>query len=320
MLRRACLGLILSATAAQADWSGFYTPSRPSFDIGAMSAEADAIASRDAQSSAAPSSPPVAPRAPLAGVPDLPGLTEDLPADLVADQAEPLAAPPAATDSRDADICVSEILEAQRRHAIPGNLLLAIGLQEAGTTREGRRTIWPWTVNAGGQGRMFDAQEEAISWVDRLLESGVDLVDLGCMQVNMRWHGERFESVGAMLDPRGNVDYAARFLVSLKAETGDWASAASAYHSRNTERGEAYLDALIDHVDDARDMAGSAAAGGESRDIAAPAPAIVGKSAPKAIWSAGLGAGSAQGGSYGIYSREEIGSAMQVLELQEGDR
>ncbi len=46
------------------------------------------------------------------------------------------------------------------------------------------------------------------------------LVDLGCMQINHRYHGEKFPSVEAMFDPARNVDYAARFLKDLREREG----------------------------------------------------------------------------------------------------
>ena len=52
-------------------------------------------------------------------------------------------------------VCIREILAAQTRHGIPDNLLLAIGLQEAGVNRDGVLTVWPWSVNAEGTGRVF---------------------------------------------------------------------------------------------------------------------------------------------------------------------
>ncbi len=54
--------------------------------------------------------------------------------------------------------------------------------------------------------------------------TGATLIDLGCMQINHHYHAEHFKSVEEMLDPRRNVDYAARFLTRLKSrhDTGRW--------------------------------------------------------------------------------------------------
>ncbi len=40
-----------------------------------------------------------------------------------------------------------------------------------------------------------------------------------------------FSSVGAMLDPAANVDYAARFLKQLRAREGSWTMAVARYHA-----------------------------------------------------------------------------------------
>jgi hypothetical protein len=309
MLRAAIAALLLSSAPAAADWRGFYTPTAPSFDVEAMKRDAADFA-REMESAAPP--PSAESRATIPGVPDLPALSDALP-DARPAESDVAATPAPAADDPGA-ICVSEILAAERRHDIPGNLLLAIGLQEAGTTRDGRRTIWPWTINAGGNGRMFDDRAEAIAWTDRLIEAGVDLVDLGCMQVNLRWHGERFDGVEEMIDPRANVDYAARFLLSLKAEMGGWDAAAGAYHSRNLERGEAYLEALAGRIGPAREMAETW--GPPSSPADDPAPDRPAQTAtPRAVWSAGLGASVASGGGvYGIYSSESIRPVMPAFE------
>ena len=59
--------------------------------------------------------------------------------------------------------------------------------------------------------------------------------DVGCFQINFRWHGENFDSVEQMFDPAANSDYAARFMAELYAETRDWTRAAGYYHSRTPE-------------------------------------------------------------------------------------
>ena len=144
--------------------------------------------------------------------------------------------------------CVRAILAAQERHGIPGNLLLGIGLQEAGTTRDGELTIWPWSVNAAGEGRFFDGRSTALEWVRRLLTSGVRSIDVGCMQINLRWHPDAFASLEEGFDPDLNADYAARFLLDLYRRTGDWTTAAGSYHSFTPEKRDRYLRSLRRNV------------------------------------------------------------------------
>lgn len=57
------------------------------------------------------------------------------------------------------------------------------------------------------------------------------MIDLGCMQINHRYHGDQFRSVDDMLDPRRNVDYAARFLAQLHAKHETWSMAVARYHA-----------------------------------------------------------------------------------------
>ncbi|HCF18886.1 MAG TPA: hypothetical protein DEV96_12760, partial [Rhodospirillum rubrum] len=55
--------------------------------------------------------------------------------------------------------------------------------------------------------------------------------DVGCMQVNLRYHGGAFDSLEEAIDPAANVAYAASFLRRLFDDTNDWAEAVTAYHS-----------------------------------------------------------------------------------------
>ncbi|MDE3029431.1 MAG: transglycosylase SLT domain-containing protein, partial [Paracoccaceae bacterium] len=74
---------------------------------------------------------------------------------------------------------------------------------------------------------------EALTYAQTHLSAGSDSFDVGCFQLNYRWHGQAFASLAAMFDPTQNALYAARFLRSLYDEYGDWTAAAGAYHSRN---------------------------------------------------------------------------------------
>lgn len=141
-------------------------------------------------------------------------------------------------------ICIREILLAQTRYDIPQNILLAIGLQEAGTRISKQLVVWPWVVNAEGRGFFFDTKARAINWVQEQLDGGMESIDVGCMQVNLRWHPEAFASLTEAFTPEANVDYAARLLRSHYEVTGDWLSAAGRYHSKTPEKQQIYLASL----------------------------------------------------------------------------
>lgn len=62
-------------------------------------------------------------------------------------------------------------------------------------------------------------------------QRGAKLIDVGCMQINYFYHRKHFSSVTEMLQPRVNVDYAARFLRSLRQKEGNWTMAVAHYHA-----------------------------------------------------------------------------------------
>ena len=144
-------------------------------------------------------------------------------------------------------LCRRAAAEAAARHAVPMRLLQAIALVESGRIRGGRRAPWPWTLNIDGQGVWAASRAEARARAEAALARGTRSIDLGCFQLNHRWHGHAFDSVDAMLDPMLGADYAARFLARLKAETGDWRHAAGYYHSRTPRHFRRYT-ALIDRT------------------------------------------------------------------------
>jgi hypothetical protein len=106
------------------------------------------------------------------------------------------------------------------------------------TGRDGQP--WPWTVNFGGDGQWFASAADAEDAAYAALNSGEQNFDLGCFQLNYRWHGEAFASLATMLDPDENATYAAWFLLQQYQRTGDWATAAAAYHSATPEYAERY--------------------------------------------------------------------------------
>ncbi|WP_372884226.1 lytic transglycosylase domain-containing protein [Shimia sp.] len=141
-------------------------------------------------------------------------------------------------------VCLAAILEAQTRYDIPDNLLLSIGIQEAGKRGQRGLTVWPWAANAEGSGAFFPDRDSLLRWVRNQMAMGVESIDVGCMQVNQKWHGKAFASLEQAVDPRSNVDYAARYLRDLFRSEGDWWRAAGRYHSASERYKTVYLDKL----------------------------------------------------------------------------
>ncbi|SFP65209.1 transglycosylase SLT domain-containing protein [Tranquillimonas alkanivorans] len=212
------------------------------------------------------------------------------------------ARPSAAAVTEDA-ACVKEILAAQERHGIPENLLLGIGLQEAGMARGGRLTVWPWAANAAGEGRIFDTREDAMAWVRERQRDGMESIDVGCLQINLRWHPKAFADLNAAFDPARNAEYAARFLKRLHARTGDWRDAAGAYHSFTPEKRGIYLASLDRNIAVANDRIASFRAQAARAQTDTPAPDRA-QPSTGAIWASGLSGG--EGARRSIYSSTDL--------------
>lgn len=156
----------------------------------------------------------------------------------------PLVTPWACRAAPDEDgflACEGAIAVAQAGSRIPAMLMPAISRVESGRLDgRGRVRAWPWTINSHGVGTFFETKEDAVAAVQALQAKGDTSVDVGCMQVNLRYHPDAFASLDEAFDPGANARYAARFLLALQAELRDWPLATAAYHSRMADKGEDY--------------------------------------------------------------------------------
>lgn len=139
-----------------------------------------------------------------------------------------------------AQVCRDAAIAASRATGVPVEVLMAVSLTETGRRRDGRTVTWPWTLNIAGDGHWLDSPGEALALAEGARSRGLSNFDVGCFQLNYRWHGEAFASLSEMLSPEANARYAADFLVALKAELGDWSRAAGAYHSRTPHHAARY--------------------------------------------------------------------------------
>lgn len=142
-------------------------------------------------------------------------------------------------------VCDSAAIQASRVSNVPLSVLKAIARTESGITVNNKFAPWPWTVNSEGRGVRFSSAEEAIEYVGLNRQRGVSNIDIGCFQINYKWHGANFSSVQEMFNPYQNALYAANFLATLYQEFEDWTEAAGAYHSRKPEHSDLYLAKYI---------------------------------------------------------------------------
>lgn len=141
----------------------------------------------------------------------------------------------------DAALCDLAAQQAARRHAVPLDVLRSVALLETGRKVDGALRPWPWALNAGGTGYWLATKAEATTKAQAILATGRRNLDLGCFQINYRWHGQHFATLDDMLDPAQGADYAARYLLGHYRRLGDWKAAIGAYHSRTPEHAQAYL-------------------------------------------------------------------------------
>ena len=147
------------------------------------------------------------------------------------------------------NLCSIAIQDVEASHNIKQNLLQTIASVESGKyiSSVGRRLPWPWTVHAEGKGRYYKTKNEAITAVKQLQENGIQNIDVGCMQINLKYHGHSFKNLEEAFDPKKNVSYSASFLKKLYNKTNDWKKTAMQYHSKNTRHGINYKNRLERH-------------------------------------------------------------------------
>jgi soluble lytic murein transglycosylase-like protein len=125
------------------------------------------------------------------------------------------------------NICEREMQVAATRYRVPIGILYAVGLTETGK----RNSLQPYALNIDGKAEFYPTARAALVRYEQAHASGAKFIDVGCMQINAYYHGAEFGSIGAMLMPARNVNYAARFLKQLRQREGSWTMAVARYNA-----------------------------------------------------------------------------------------
>ena len=138
------------------------------------------------------------------------------------------------------ELCESEIVKAEKKYGVPNRLLLAISTVESGRAVGKSKRPWPWTICANGRGYYCTTKSAAIATTKRLMARGIRNIDVGCMQVNLLHHSTAFKNLEEAFTPKTNVNYAARFFISLKNTYNSWTHAVGYYHSKAAKHYKPY--------------------------------------------------------------------------------
>ena len=137
--------------------------------------------------------------------------------------------------------CEKTIESIELQTDIPKGLLLGIGKAEAIRKINNKYIIWPWTINHAGKSMFFDTKKQMRNYVSKNLKKNDFNIDVGCMQINIKWHKNNFKKIVDMFEVGPNISYAASFLLQLKKKHGSWDKAIKHYHSSDPKKNIPYL-------------------------------------------------------------------------------
>ena len=138
-----------------------------------------------------------------------------------------------------------------KEYKIPNKLLTSISLVESGLKKGENFVSWPWTLNVSGKSKFFKSKDETLSYLKKNYDKKNN-IDVGCMQISLKYHGQNFKNFNQILDPENNDKYAAKFLRSLYSKHKTWNEAISRYHSSVPKRKMKYLKKVHSYWSDLR--------------------------------------------------------------------
>ena len=143
------------------------------------------------------------------------------------------------------------------KYGVPVALFYAVALAESGKSikLKSRRRPWPWTLNIAGEARYFKTRWQAWLALELSLRSGQHSVDIGLMQVNWRFHGQRLGNSWLALEPHHNLSVGAEILKNCYAKRRDWWASVGCYHApSDSDRARRYQARVAAHWRDLRSV------------------------------------------------------------------
>lgn len=154
-------------------------------------------------------------------------------------------------------LCLVSSSYYERKYNIPKDLLRSISIVESGKWNSQHKMTfaWPWIVGIDGKGQYFETYGEAAAFLRKAVARGKN-VDIGCHQINWKYHGHNFNKPEELLHPKVNAAYAAHFLVEKFNSSKSWSKAVAHYHSHTPQFGDRYLKKVHGILEDMKGKMG----------------------------------------------------------------
>jgi hypothetical protein len=139
-----------------------------------------------------------------------------------------ISAIPATAQAQDGISCPQLIASTEAKRQIPRGLLMAIAVTESGVNGVPN----PHAMNIAGKTYHARDLEDMAQVISNNWSKGVRSIDVGCMQINLKYHGQKFARLTDLLHSPTNVDYGASYLIKLAIDRGSWREGVMDYHNK----------------------------------------------------------------------------------------
>lgn len=137
--------------------------------------------------------------------------------------------------------CPTLISQTEARRNIPRGLLMAIAMTESGLNGSPN----PYAMNIAGRSYFASSGQDMANVISSNWSRGVTSIDVGCMQINLKYHGMKFSRLTDLLHSPTNVEYGASFLIALAVEAGSWKDAVMSYHNKRNPTRRAWYGCKV---------------------------------------------------------------------------
>lgn len=138
--------------------------------------------------------------------------------------------------------------KAGKKYNIDPLLIYSVALAESAYERgNGHVSPWPWTLRSKNGAHYALTRSESEDELAELIQDHGNNVDVGWMQISLRWHRNKAATPSHLLNPETNVMIGAKILKeAIDSSPNDYLLGVGRYHHwRDKDRARKYADRVL---------------------------------------------------------------------------